>query len=371
MILHNDYAVLVDDFKSIKNLLELQETVEALQRETGQTPDLFTGIEQAVRPPRTNYVIGHGMVGLAEWEPADFAEQLVGTRGLQSNDQICLITCQAGADGSVAEELAANLGSRGAIGVQIRATPDYINWNSNGPLLLKSYATTDRQVAAAAKAWSDAEDKASNSFVANFKAVAAIAITSTHPAAPDAVTALVLQFAAQRPDDNQKSLQGLVAKAKQTSGPEQVSKLSSIIAQAAAVRVLFDGIYVRDVSHARFAAELKQLTVALYALAPDPVTAAATAETEINKVRRRLREQLAAVWPAYSAGYYDRLRTITTDPAAAPENRALAGAWKTFASAAPPVQQPVIPVTQPDTAVDNQVLTDDQLDALMAQLNSM
>ena len=39
----------------------------------------------------------------------------------------------------------------------------------------------------AAKAWSDAEDKASNSFISNFKAVAAIAITSTHPAAPDAV----------------------------------------------------------------------------------------------------------------------------------------------------------------------------------------
>ena len=186
--LHNDYTALVDDFKSIKNLLELQETVETvetLRRGTGQTPDLFTGMEQTVRPPLTNYVIGHG------------------------------------------------------------------------------------------------------------KAAAAAAITCTYPAAPEAVVALVLQFAEQRPADNKKNLQGLVDKVKQVKGAEQAKKLINIVAQATAVKVFFEGFYLRDASYAQFATELKNLVNALYALA-DPVTAAATADTEINKVRRLLREELAA-----------------------------------------------------------------------------
>lgn len=370
MILHNDYTALVDDFKSIKNLLELQETVETLRRGTGQTPDLFTGMEQAVRPPLTNYVIGHGMAGLADWEPSEFAEQLVNRRGLCSNDQICLITCSAGTDGGTAEELAGQLGIRSAIGVHVQATKDYIHWNSNGPLLLKNYMISDPQVNRAAKAWSNAEDKASNNFVAHFKAAVAAAITCAYPAAPEAVVALVLQFAEQRPADNKKNLQGLVDKVKQVKGAEQVKKLINIVAQATAVKVFFEGIYLRDASYAQFATGLKNLVNALYALA-DPVTAAATADTEINKVRRLLREELAAAWPAYSAGYYDRLRAITTGPTATPEGRELAGAWRTFVSAAPPGQRPTIPAIQPDPAVDNQVLTEDQLDALMAQLDNM
>ena len=72
--------------------------MDTLHNSTGQVIDTYDGAAQVVHQPAANYIVGHGITGLAiDWVlPDEFAKQLIERRGLQAGDILCVITCFAG-----------------------------------------------------------------------------------------------------------------------------------------------------------------------------------------------------------------------------------------------------------------------------------
>jgi len=335
VILHVDYTAESDMIRVIRDQLETQETVQVLRASTGQSADTYEGSVQVVHAPAVNYVVGHGVGGVAvDWlVPDDFAKQLIQRRGLQAGDILCVITCFAGIEHGAAEQLAQAIGARGMIGVILRAPEDYIHWNAGGELLLKNYSPVNETIRTAAKTWTRAEDKAWNRYVLTLKAQVVRALTAVPANAADAAAAYVLDFAARRPDDNkQNAIQALIDKAEVASPDARPAILQGIITQSAPVRRLLPGgTEFREGTHEDWSRELRTLLTDLHVLT-DPAGGRGEAAAQVSEARAAMRRALADAWPTYSATYYGALRTLTA-------GTPVASQWRTFTSAVP------VPVT--------------------------
>jgi hypothetical protein len=347
VILYHGYDPEVDSLQKIKDQLETQETVDTLHAATGQSVDTDAGNVQVVHPPGVNYVIGHGIAGLTvDWlDLDDFAEQLINRRGLRSGDVICLIICSAGVPGGVAEQLATCIGARGIGNVTVRGPRHYINWNANGEILVTDYGfDADQQVKAAKTAWVKAEDKAWRTYVGLLKAAIIEAIRQVPPAQTATRDQHMRTFAAARPDDNkQNAINGLVAKLHGAPADARVKICSDIVAQSAPVLEYLNisgvpPMFDRSGTQERWSAELRTLLTDLFVIA-DPVNGQDTARQKVSACRGKLRQALSASWPAYSSGYYDRIRTLAN-------GTAKQSGWSEY------VSTPLVATTRPATAAE-------------------
>ncbi|HEV7933176.1 MAG TPA: hypothetical protein VGP70_12830 [Actinomadura sp.] len=88
-----------------------------------------------------------------------------------------------------------------------------------------------------------------------------------------------------------------------------------------------DQRFDRGLTHKGWSAELRKLLTDLLVLA-DPAKGDVTAGEQVSKSRLRLRETLSASWPAYSTGYYDRIRSLS-------QGTAKQSHWKEYVSKLP------------------------------------
>jgi hypothetical protein len=363
MILYYGYDPEVESLQTLKDQLETQETLDTLRAMTRQPIDTFKGTTPVVHAPEVNYVIGHGIGGMAiDWmNEDDFAQQLIEERGLRSGDVLCLIICSAGKTGGAAEQLANCIGARGVEGVTVRGPDGYINWNAHGELLVTDYGFKDGQLEAAKKAWVKAEDAAWRTYVGMLKAAITDAIVHVSPDRAATLEQYVLAFADARPDDNKKNaINGLVAKLQGAEDDARLKTYKNIVAQSAHVPEYGDHQqFNRNGTHQRWSAELRGLLTDLLVLA-DPAKGPVTARERISACRRGLRNALSASWPAYSTGYYDRIRTLS-------QGTDKQSHWKEYVSKLPSVaDQPATAAQEVDTT-----FTDTELADLLAQIDAL
>jgi hypothetical protein len=305
VILHEGYGQETDDYRKIRDQLELQETVAALEQLTKRTACTFAEQGDLVRGPGINYFIGHGVRGEVQgWKPDTFAAELA-RRGLADGDQIVVIACWAGAPGGFAQLLAAQIHALGKTGVIIKAPRNIIHWNKNGELLVDDYPSSELhgELKKALRAQTDAEDEAWSDYVRALKDRIKAVIKLALPRHATDVNERVLSFARARPEDNkQKTINQLIQRA--SAGEPQEKTLTEIVDAARPV----PGGGTGEMRQ-RWAKELRDLLTDLHSLnAAD--TGPATAAAEVAAARVPLRAALAAAWTAYSANYYDAIRSL-------------------------------------------------------------
>jgi hypothetical protein len=125
------------------------------------------------------------------------------------------------------------------------------------------------------------------------------------------------------------------------------------------VIAMFNGAQDRETTHREWSAELRTLLADLHRLT-DPVGGDAAAAHMVSQCRQLFKQALQVAWPAYSTGYYDRLRSQ-----AAAAN--VTSVWHSYVSA-PPVVPTAVPGQQ--VTIDPTIVTDADLDQLIADLTT-
>jgi hypothetical protein len=316
-----------DNLAEIKDRLETDETVQTLLRQPGQVADSYrSAVAAASHPPLNNYIIGHGVMGLAWWfSGADLAKNLV-ARGLQAGDQIYLITCFAaepltkGVDDSAAMELAQAFTTLGVPKVTIFACPGYVNWNAGGELLIHDYVTDDPGVKKAAKAWTNAEDKAWNAYVTDLKKGITGAVAGVAPSFLPTLHKLLEELVGKHVE-NVPQVAVHLQKADPRGDADAARKAYiNVVNQAVAAKRA-----TRDAQHTEWSEALRTLLTDTHTLATDLLTAKAAAAVHVSNARATMYASLRGAWPAYSRDYYDRLRVL-----AGPAGKAMT--WQAFTS---------------------------------------
>lgn len=351
MIIHYDFAgAETENLKTIRDSLELEETVDTLKSTTHQGTDTYRGTKQLDHAPAENYVIGHGIAGMAfDWfVPDDFAKQLIEVRGLAAGDKLTIITCEAGEAGGSAEQLAKAIGARGVVGVTVRAPEGYINWNSGGELLITSYAFADTDLTKASKAWTKAEDKAWKAHIGRLKVLSTRAFEAAYQVEGKAAEAIkILQaFADRRPDE--KAASKLMTDVAKAEAVKRLPVYRRVIAESQPVPVKDEEEFDRAGTQNAWSTELRTLLAALHVLLV-PGTGAATAKDLVTGCRAKLRSDLTAAWPAYSRGYFDRIRELA-------KGTSKQSKWMTYTSAAP---APVLPIDEERPLVETTFTTEE------------
>jgi hypothetical protein len=315
-----------DDLGEIKDRLETAETIQTLLLQNGQVADSYrSAVAAASHPPLNNYIVGHGVMGFAWWfSGADLANNLV-ARGLQAGDRIYLITCFAaeplaqGVDDSAAADLTQALTAQGVHNVTIFACPGYVNWNAGGELLIHDYVTDDSGVKKAAKAWTTAEDKAWNAYVTDLKKGITGAVAKVQPGFLSTLHQLLAVFVEGAA--NEADLKAQLKKADPKVDADAARKVyTNVVSQAVAAKK-----GTRDAQHTKWSEALRTLLTDSHTLATDLLTAKAAAAVHVSNARATMYASLRAAWPAYSQGYYDRLRVL-----AGPSGKAMT--WQVYTS---------------------------------------
>ncbi|MDG4765573.1 hypothetical protein O7632_15925 [Solwaraspora sp. WMMD406] len=310
MIIYPKWTGDTDSLGQIKDRLEIEETVATLLLQPGQQADGYDGTAvRASHPPVDNYVIGHGVAGLPHWFSGDVLAGNLVARGLQTGDRIWLVCCSAAepltVDDSAAQELATGLGKLNVPNVVIFASRGYVNWNAGGPLLIRDYVTSDVEVKKAGKAWTRAEDKAWNAYVADLRKAITGALAKVPADHLVTVHGLIDAFATSA-TRNASDLSGRVAKAAPKVDPEAARKVYVTVVNDASPREDPS----RAEQHRRWSEALRGLLADVHTQVTDLLRGKAAAGQEVSQARATLYAALGKAWPAYSTGYYDRLRAL-------------------------------------------------------------